>query len=121
VKAVLMQAGAHVIGCVVNKQRRGRHDTTSSYYYQADERKRRGGQNAKARGAAVVPDALKPSKGQEDAYDDRTIKILPAPVTEEDAQYQPDLATINTIKMPSTTLKPKTPSRPEMAGGRQEE
>jgi Mrp family chromosome partitioning ATPase len=37
-KAVLMQTGAHVLGCVVNKQRRSRHDATYySYYYQTDE------------------------------------------------------------------------------------
>lgn len=32
-KAVLSQAGAHVLGCVINKQRRSRHDTSYSYYY----------------------------------------------------------------------------------------
>lgn len=33
VKMLLTQAGATVIGCVVNKQRRSRHDTSYSYYY----------------------------------------------------------------------------------------
>lgn len=33
-KTLLLQAGAHVIGCVANKQRRSRHDTSSYYYYQ---------------------------------------------------------------------------------------
>lgn len=33
VKTLLTQAGAHVLGCVVNKQRRSRHDTSYSYYY----------------------------------------------------------------------------------------
>jgi Mrp family chromosome partitioning ATPase len=31
--ALLTQAGAHVLGYVVNKQRHSRHDTTNSYYY----------------------------------------------------------------------------------------
>ena len=33
VKMLLMQAGAHVLGCVVNKQRRSRSDSSYSYYY----------------------------------------------------------------------------------------
>lgn len=33
VKALLTQAGAHVLGCVINKQRRNRHDSSYSYYY----------------------------------------------------------------------------------------
>lgn len=33
VKKVYTQAGAHVLGCVVNKQRTNRHDTSYSYYY----------------------------------------------------------------------------------------
>ncbi len=33
VKAVYTQSGAHVLGCVVNKQRANRHDTSYSYYY----------------------------------------------------------------------------------------
>jgi Mrp family chromosome partitioning ATPase len=37
-KAVLMQTGAHILGCVVNKQRRSRHDMTYSYYYQSQAR-----------------------------------------------------------------------------------
>jgi len=42
-KTLLMQAGAHVVGCVVNKQRRSRNDTSYSYYYyyrQDDQRAR---------------------------------------------------------------------------------
>jgi Mrp family chromosome partitioning ATPase len=43
-KAVLTQAGANVLGCVINKQRKSRNDTTYDYYYylaeqQEDERK----------------------------------------------------------------------------------
>lgn len=32
-KSVLEQAGARVLGCVVNKQNRGRHETSYAYYY----------------------------------------------------------------------------------------
>jgi Mrp family chromosome partitioning ATPase/capsular polysaccharide biosynthesis protein len=41
VKTLLAQAGAGVIGCVVNKQRRSRHDSSYSYYYyyRQDEQK----------------------------------------------------------------------------------
>jgi Mrp family chromosome partitioning ATPase/capsular polysaccharide biosynthesis protein len=39
VKAVLAQAGAHVIGCVVNKQPHNRKDTAYSYYYYRTEEK----------------------------------------------------------------------------------
>jgi Mrp family chromosome partitioning ATPase/capsular polysaccharide biosynthesis protein len=38
VKMLLTQAGAHVIGCVVNKQRRSRNDTSSYYYLQEDQK-----------------------------------------------------------------------------------
>src|SRR6266849_2691018 len=43
-RALLVQAGAHVLGCVVNNQRHGRHDTVYSYYYQSDEQN---GQNGR--------------------------------------------------------------------------
>lgn len=33
VKALLVQAGVHVIGCVVNKERVNKRNSTSSYYY----------------------------------------------------------------------------------------
>jgi non-specific protein-tyrosine kinase len=50
VKGLLVQAGAHVLGCVVNKERGGRHDTTYSYYYfQSDE------QNGRKKHAPAVP------------------------------------------------------------------
>ena len=43
-KAVLLQTGANVLGCVINKQRKNRHDSAYTYYYfltdqQDDERK----------------------------------------------------------------------------------
>jgi Mrp family chromosome partitioning ATPase/capsular polysaccharide biosynthesis protein len=42
VKTILEQAGAHVLGCVVNKQRRGRKGTIYSYYYYTDGRDNKG-------------------------------------------------------------------------------
>lgn len=32
-KTQLTQAGSHVLGCIVNKERRSRHDSSDSYYY----------------------------------------------------------------------------------------
>lgn len=63
VKAVLEKAGAHILGGVVNKQRRGRADTLYSYYYNADEQN--GGSNHSTKNAnsatvsPVTPDILK--------------------------------------------------------------
>jgi Mrp family chromosome partitioning ATPase len=43
-KAILSQTGTNVLGCVINKQRKNRHDNADTYYYyqtdqQEDERK----------------------------------------------------------------------------------
>lgn len=47
VKTLLSQAGASVIGCVVNKQRRSRHDSSYSYYYYyRQDEPRKGGTSA---------------------------------------------------------------------------
>ncbi len=49
VKTILTQAGANVIGCVVNKQRPSRHDTSYSYYYyyrQDDQKQERSSKEA---------------------------------------------------------------------------
>lgn len=56
VKEQLVQVGAHVLGCVVNKQRRGRNDKSYSYYYyyqRSDDQSRDGAQNGKSENAAV--------------------------------------------------------------------
>lgn len=37
-KVLMTQAGARVLGCVVNKQRRKRKDTAYSYYYRTEDR-----------------------------------------------------------------------------------
>ncbi len=58
-QATLVQAGAHVLGCVVNKERRGRDDTLYYYYYGADEQNGRGNRRMKnASSASVTPDFL---------------------------------------------------------------
>ncbi len=36
-KALLIQSGSRVLGCIVNKQRQNRNDNAYSYYYQATE------------------------------------------------------------------------------------
>lgn len=36
-KALLVQSGSRVLGCIVNKQRQNRNDNAYSYYYQAEE------------------------------------------------------------------------------------
>lgn len=55
-KTALIQAGAHVLGCVVNKQRRSRHDTTYSYYYYStDEQNGRKNHNMGKKDSPAVP------------------------------------------------------------------
>jgi Mrp family chromosome partitioning ATPase/capsular polysaccharide biosynthesis protein len=51
-KAILEQASARVLGCVVNKQARGRHETSYAYYYyRGDEQD--GGKNHNAGGKDI--------------------------------------------------------------------
>ena len=47
VKALLGQAGARVLGCVANKQRRSPKDTPSSYYYSTGKQSSRGDHSRK--------------------------------------------------------------------------
>jgi non-specific protein-tyrosine kinase len=58
-QTVLAKAGANVLGCVINKQRRSRHDTTYSYYYyyyyHADEQNSEEGQSTKNGNTSAVP------------------------------------------------------------------
>lgn len=46
IKSVFEQVGAHVLGCVVNKQRHNRNDTTYYYYYQQDDQRAESNHNA---------------------------------------------------------------------------
>jgi len=59
-KSVLIQAGSHVLGCVVNKQRSSRKDTAYTYYYLneeqgAEEQHARNGHNSAAPATALPP------------------------------------------------------------------
>ncbi len=51
-KMLLTQNGANVIGCVANKQRRGRNDGSYSYYYYAQQQDEHGGEKRTAMGAS---------------------------------------------------------------------
>lgn len=79
-KALLTQASARVLGCVVNKQRRSRNNTPYSYYYYStDERNSTDNDDVKNRNASVVspitPDALKPKLDIQDAKTAKTVSI----------------------------------------------
>ena len=57
VKEILTQANAHILGCVVNKQRPARHDRSYSYYYyynRSDEQNHDGTQHNRSANAAPV-------------------------------------------------------------------
>jgi len=53
-KAVLIQTGARILGCVVNKQRHSRHDTAYSYYYYQSDAQN-GRKNHDKKDAPAVP------------------------------------------------------------------
>jgi Mrp family chromosome partitioning ATPase/capsular polysaccharide biosynthesis protein len=61
-KAQLEQVGAHVVGCVVNKQRRSRQDSSYSYYYyyrhQDHDQRAEAGQVEKRQHAPVTPEPV---------------------------------------------------------------
>jgi len=64
VKEILTQANAHILGCVVNKQRPARHNRSYSYYYyynRSDGQNRDGAQNSAQKSgsanASVAPAA----------------------------------------------------------------
>jgi len=103
-KAILEQAGAGVIGCVVNKQRRSRNEAIYSYYYHgADEqngKSNRSTKNANASSISLVPpDASKQPKTQpQQDLLDSAVKVVPLHPTEVDMQSQPDLSDRNTVK-----------------------
>ncbi|GAC1658016.1 MAG: polysaccharide biosynthesis tyrosine autokinase [Ktedonobacteraceae bacterium] len=60
VKAILTQAGAQVIGSVVNQQRRNRGNTPDYYYYSADNENGRSSQSGESANAIpITPDPLK--------------------------------------------------------------
>ncbi len=57
VKAILMQARARVLGCVVNKQHRSRSDTLYSSYYSTDEQDSMNNHNARNLHSSVLSSA----------------------------------------------------------------
>lgn len=54
-KTVLSQTKAHVLGCVVNKQRRSRHDSSYSYYYYSRDEQQNEGKRDPGANVAVTP------------------------------------------------------------------
>jgi non-specific protein-tyrosine kinase len=67
VKTLLTQAGANVLGCVVNKQRRSRDDSSYSYYYyyRQDDQGAEGQHKAKDKNAGLAPTlaSINPANG----------------------------------------------------------
>lgn len=127
VKALLEKAGARILGCVVNRQRRSRNDSLYSYYYyRADEqmgkRDNRGMKKANSAAATSTSlDTLKRSgtQAQEDLLDS-TVGIAPVPPM-EDGKTLPrlDLSDRNTIKTLSVyPVQPETQSRSGERDGR---
>jgi non-specific protein-tyrosine kinase len=62
-KALLTQASAHVLGCVVNKQRPSRKDDAYSYYYRTEARHTNG--NHKMNNGRVPISPLSPESSME--------------------------------------------------------
>lgn len=85
-QTVLMQTGAHILGCVVNKQRRGRHGATYySYYYRTDEQNGKKNQNKGKKDAPAVPiNVFRQPEMQNDAGDHSPQDVsLPGTTTDE--------------------------------------
>jgi len=97
VKALLVQAGAHVLGCLANKQRRSRKDTAYSYYYSSEEQKVRGSHSRRnANLTANLSTAPSNSKkietqSRSDLFDVSTIKTTTISPVEAETQSQPNL------------------------------
>ncbi len=97
VKALLGQAGAHVLGCVVNKQRRNRKDSVYSYYYGTGEQSSKSSHSRKDANFAAIspvtsPTSKKPeTQSQLDPFDMSTVKTIAISHVEAETQSQPDL------------------------------
>jgi capsular exopolysaccharide synthesis family protein len=120
-KVILEQAGANVLGCVVNRQRRSRDNAIYSYYYAAQEQtdsnshSRKNGHNT----ALVTPDLMKaPNAQPQQDFLGSTVKIESAHPVEVDMQSQSDVSDRNTVKTESVYLEPETLSRTERLDGR---
>src|SRR5207245_2213060 len=60
-QAKLVQAGANVLGCIVNKQSRQRKDMSYSYYYQAEDQGESGSQSTSQSEIPSLPTTPVPS------------------------------------------------------------
>jgi len=120
-KAMLEQAGANVLGCVVNRQRRSRDNAIYSYYYAAQEQtgsnshSRKNGHNT----TLVTPDIMKkPNTQPQQDFLDNTVKIESFHPMEVDTQSQSDVYDKNTVKTTSVYLQPESQSLTEKFDGR---
>jgi len=123
-KAILEQAGANILGVVVNKQRRSRNHARNSYYYTAHEQSgRRSHRKKHAKPAAVspvTPDISEQSKTQpkEDLLDN-TVKVEVIHQMKVDTQTQPDLPDRDMVQTsPVYLVQPETQTRTEQLDGR---
>ncbi len=123
VKAILVQAGAHVLGVVVNKQRRSGDHAIDDYYTASKQEGRSSRSKKDANPTAVsplAPDTSKQSETlpQEDLLD-KTVKIEQVHQMEVNTQSQPDLPERDTIQTTSVYLvQPETQTRTEILDGR---
>ncbi len=109
VKALLAQAGAHVLGVVVNKQRHSRDHAIYSYYDTAHEQTGSNSQSRKKEHTTpVTPDSMKgpETQPQEDLLD-RTVKR---------ASVHPNSDTVQSTSV--YQVQPETQTRPELLDGR---
>src|SRR6266480_4693242 len=103
VKAMLAQAGAHILGVVVNKQRHSRDHAIYSYYSTAHKQNGRKSHSKKDANPAAVspvtPGISKQSKTQpqEDLLDN-TVKIDRVHQMEIDKQSQPEFPDKDTVQ-----------------------
>jgi len=71
-KALLEQARARILGCVVNKQRHSHHDSTYSYYYTDEQNGRRNHNTGKMNSPTVPENVFKQPEMQNGEGDHRT-------------------------------------------------
>ncbi len=121
VKALLEQAGAKVLGCVVNKLPRRLDRETFSHYYSTRERtgnKRSPGQN---RHEAISTPENPNVEAQQESISDNTIKIGAVHSAEGEIQSWPveipDANTVNLMPMPFLPPPPEVPSPPDLPDG----
>ena len=119
VKALLEQAGAEVLGCVVNKLPRKLDREIFSHYYSARERtggKRSPGQKRhEAAGISENPNV----EAQQENVSDNTIKIAAVHPAEEEIQSWPvEIPDVNTVNLtPFLPPPPEVRSPPDLLDG----